>query len=208
MCICIGLGNHTGPVHRSICAGTNRYSLVYRFPYDSHTILTLPCSLPLSPPQIGRSLLQEEGGDVAGAADVLQEVHVETYGSLSKREKIEFILEQLRLTLGKKDYVRAYIVSGKVLRKHLKEESMEDYKVRFFTLMAEYHRHEKDSFELAKDYHEIYSTPSVLKDDAKWKEALQSSVLFLALSPYTMEQQEMMNRINTDSNLEKLPAHK
>ena len=36
------------------------------------------------------------------AADVLGEVHVETYGSLSKREKVEFILEQMRLTLMKK----------------------------------------------------------------------------------------------------------
>lgn len=112
----------------------------------------------------------------------------------------------MRLTLAKQDYVRAYIVSGKVLRKNLKEESMEDYKVRFFTLLAEYHRHEKDSFELAKDYHEIYSTPSILSDEAQWKEALQNAVLFLALSPYGIEQQQMMNVINIDSNLEKLPA--
>ena len=77
------------------------------------------------------------------AADVLQEVHVETYGSLSKREKVEFILEQMRLTLAKKDYVRSAIVAGKVSRKHLQEENMEEYKVKFFTLMAELHRHDR-----------------------------------------------------------------
>jgi len=143
---------------------------------------------------------------VAAAADILQEVHVETYGSLSKREKVEFILEQMRLTLAKQDYVRAAIVAGKVSRKHLQEESMEEYKVRFFTLMAEYHRHEKDAFQLAKDFHAIYSTPSILKDDIKWKEALQSAVLFLALSPYDMEQQDMMHRINADPLLEQLPS--
>ena len=54
---------------------------------------------------------------MAAAADVLQDVHVETYGSLSKREKVEFILEQMRLTLGKKDYVRAAIVAGKINKK-------------------------------------------------------------------------------------------
>jgi len=34
---------------------------------------------------------------------------------------------------------------------------------------------------------------------------MQSTVLFLALSPYSMEQQDMLNRVNEDSNLEKLP---
>ena len=131
---------------------------------------------------------------------------METYGALSKREKVEFILEQMRLTLAKKDYVRAAIVAGKVSRKYLLEESMEEYKVRFYTLMAEYHRHAKDAFQLAKDFLAIYSTPSILKDEAKWKEALQSTVLFLTLSPYDMEQQDMMHRINADPLLEQLPS--
>jgi 26S proteasome regulatory subunit N5 len=150
--------------------------------------------------------LQEQEGDIAKAADVLQEVHVETYGSLSKREKVEYILEQMRLTLAKKDYVRAAIVSGKVSRKHLQEENMEEYKVKFFTLLAELHRHEKDAFALAKDYHSIYSTPHILNDEAKWKDALQSTVVFLALSPYSNEQQDMMNRVKLDPNLEKIPS--
>ena len=131
---------------------------------------------------------------------------METYGSLSKRDKVEFILEQMRLTLAKKDYVRSAIVAGKVSRKHLQEENMEEYKVKFFTLMAELHRHEKDAFMLAKDYHSIYSTPQILNDEAKWTEALQSTVVFLALSPYSNEQQDMMNRVKEDSNLEKLPS--
>jgi 26S proteasome regulatory subunit N5 len=62
-------------------------------------------------------LIQEESGDTVGAANVLQEVHVETYGSLSKKEKVEFILEQIRLTLAKQDYVRAASVSAKISKK-------------------------------------------------------------------------------------------
>eukprot|EP00529_Nitzschia_sp_RCC80_P023752 CAMPEP_0113510040 /NCGR_PEP_ID=MMETSP0014_2-20120614/37909_1 /TAXON_ID=2857 /ORGANISM="Nitzschia sp." /LENGTH=461 /DNA_ID=CAMNT_0000405935 /DNA_START=63 /DNA_END=1448 /DNA_ORIENTATION=- /assembly_acc=CAM_ASM_000159 len=152
------------------------------------------------------AMIMEQEGDMSKAADVLQEVHVETYGSLSKKEKVEFILEQMRLTLAKKDYVRSAIVAGKVSRKHLQEESMEEYKVKFFTLMGELHRHEKDAFMLAKDYHSIYSTPHILNDEAKWRDALQSTVLFLALSPYSNEQQDMLNRVNEDGNLEKLPS--
>jgi len=151
-------------------------------------------------------VLQEEEGDVAGAADVLQDVHVETFGSLSKRDKVEFILAQMRLTLAKKDYVRAAIVAGKVSRKHLAEENMEEYKVKFYQLMTINHRHDKNAFELAKDYHAIYSTPYILKEEAKWMEALQSTVVFLALSAHDNEQKDMLNRINLDTNLEKLPA--
>eukprot|EP00978_Attheya_sp_CCMP212_P005168 scaffold11448_cov44-Attheya_sp.AAC.4 len=150
--------------------------------------------------------IKEEDGDVAGAAEVLQDVHVETYGSLSKREKVEFILEQMRLTLAKQDFIRASIVSGKINRKNISEEGMEALKTKFFHLLTKVHRHEKDSFDLAKDYQSIYSTPTIMEDDAQWKEALQYTVLFLALSPYSNEQQDMMNRIFLDKNLEKIPA--
>lgn len=132
---------------------------------------------------------------------------METYGSLSKRDKVEFILEQMRLTLAKQDFVRAAIVSGKISKKNLAEENMEEYKVKFYSLMTIYHRHEKNALELAKDYHAIYSTPHVLNDEAKWVVALQSTVVFLALSPYGNEQQDMINHINTDPNLEKLPSY-
>ena len=56
---------------------------------------------------------------------------METYGSLSKKEKVEYILEQLRLTIVKQDYVRAAIVAGKINRKHLQE--MANYKIQFYT---------------------------------------------------------------------------
>lgn len=150
--------------------------------------------------------IKESDGDVGSAADVLQEVHVETYGSLSKRDKVEFILEQMRLTLAKRDFVRATIVAGKISRKHLKEENMEEYKVKFYSLMTIKHRHDKDALELAKDYHAIYSTPHILQDPEKWMPALQSTVLFLALSPYSMEQQNMLHVVREDANLEKIPA--
>lgn len=39
---------------------------------------------------------------------------METYGSLGKEEKVEFILEQLRLTLAKKDFIRTFIIARKV----------------------------------------------------------------------------------------------
>jgi hypothetical protein len=51
---------------------------------------------------------------VGEACDIIQDVHVETYGSLDKKEKADFLLEQIRLTLAKKDFVRTIIISKKV----------------------------------------------------------------------------------------------
>jgi len=126
----------------------------------------------------------------------LQEVHVETYGSISKKEKVEFILEQMRLTLAKKDFIRAHIVSNKVQRKLLAQEDMAHYKVSFFTLLAEYHMHEQDALQLAKDYHAIYSTPG------DYNAALEKTVLFLALAPYSNEQQDLMHKLLADENVQ------
>eukprot|EP00573_Skeletonema_grethae_P002340 CAMPEP_0201687736 /NCGR_PEP_ID=MMETSP0578-20130828/1659_1 /ASSEMBLY_ACC=CAM_ASM_000663 /TAXON_ID=267565 /ORGANISM="Skeletonema grethea, Strain CCMP 1804" /LENGTH=475 /DNA_ID=CAMNT_0048171911 /DNA_START=116 /DNA_END=1543 /DNA_ORIENTATION=+ len=157
------------------------------------------------------AIIKESSGDIATAANVLQDVHVETYGSISKREKIEFILEQMRLTLLKRDYVRAYIVSNKVKRSMLDEEGMSELKIKFYVLLSQYHSQQRDALELARCFHAIYSTASADasteeedKDDNKWKESLTNTVVFLCLSEYSNEVKDMMERINLDPQLEKI----
>ncbi len=56
----------------------------------------------------------EEKGDIGAACDMIQDVHVETYGAVSRLEKQEYVLEQIRLNLKRKDYVRAMIQSRKM----------------------------------------------------------------------------------------------
>ncbi|OMO78021.1 hypothetical protein CCACVL1_14705 [Corchorus capsularis] len=58
--------------------------------------------------------IKEEQGLIAEAADLMQEVAVETFGAMAKTEKIAFILEQVRLCLDREDYVRAQILSRKI----------------------------------------------------------------------------------------------
>jgi hypothetical protein len=60
------------------------------------------------------SKIREDEGKVNEAADILQELQVETFGSMDKREKTDFILEQMRLTLAKRDYTRTQIISRKI----------------------------------------------------------------------------------------------
>lgn len=41
-------------------------------------------------------------------------LQVETFGSMEREEKVQFILEQMRLGLAKKDYIRTQIISKKI----------------------------------------------------------------------------------------------
>ena len=70
--------------------------------------------------------IKEKNGDIAEAATIMQETAVETIGSMEGREKTDFILEQIRLCLAKKDYVRADIIGKKIKRDRLDdpEESL------------------------------------------------------------------------------------
>ena len=52
------------------------------------------------------SKIRESEGKIAEAADLLSEVQVETYGSMERQEKVELILEQMRLCLLTQDYIR------------------------------------------------------------------------------------------------------
>lgn len=52
-------------------------------------------------------------------------LQVETYGSMEKKEKVEFILEQMRLCIAVKDYIRTQIISKKINTKFFQEDGTE-----------------------------------------------------------------------------------
>lgn len=60
------------------------------------------------------SNIKKEKGDINAAAEILCELQVETFGSMSRREKTEFILEQVELCIQKGDWTQAGILSRKV----------------------------------------------------------------------------------------------
>lgn len=60
------------------------------------------------------SNIKKEQGDLTAATDILCELQVETFGSMSRREKTEFILEQVGLCISKGDWTQAGILSRKI----------------------------------------------------------------------------------------------
>ncbi|KAF1983857.1 PCI-domain-containing protein [Aulographum hederae CBS 113979] len=58
--------------------------------------------------------IKKEQGDINAATDILCELQVETFGSMTRREKTEFILQQVALCIEKGDWTQAGILSRKI----------------------------------------------------------------------------------------------
>lgn len=60
------------------------------------------------------SNIKKEQGDTKAARDILCELQVETFGSMSRREKTEFILDQIQLCIDSGDWTQAGILGRKI----------------------------------------------------------------------------------------------
>jgi hypothetical protein len=58
--------------------------------------------------------IKKEQGDINAATDILCELQVETFGSMTRREKTEFILQQVALCIEKGEWTQAGILSRKI----------------------------------------------------------------------------------------------
>ncbi|XP_076333341.1 regulatory particle non-ATPase 5 [Tachypleus tridentatus] len=149
--------------------------------------------------------MKEDEGNIEEAATIIQELQVETFGSMEKKEKVELILEQMRLCLARKDYIRTQIISKKINTKFFEEEDTQDLKLNFYKLMIEVDQHEGSYLAICKHYKALYSTSSIQEDPTKKHEALKNVVLYLILSPFDNEQSDLIHRLKEDKNLEEIP---
>lgn len=147
-------------------------------------------------------------GDLTKAITVLRDLGVETFGSMERREKTEFIIEQMRLNYEKKDYIQLGITSRKINTKFFKEEEQHDLKLHYYDLMIRYALHEKKHLDVCKYWREVLDTPRVQAEEAKATEARKNAVVFLVLSPFDNEQSDLMARVEATEDLEAIPEHK
>lgn len=154
--------------------------------------------------------IKEDEGNAEEAANLLQEVQVETFGAMERREKTEYILNQMRLVLAKKDYIRTQIISRKINTKILEAEDFQDLKIVYYEFMIRYWLHEEKYLDVCKCYLAIYNTPSIQADEQKWKAALTAHVAYLTLAMFDNEQKDMLHRLDEfeAKKLDKVPAFK
>ena len=67
--------------------------------------------------------MKKQQGDLNAAADILCELQVETFGSMVRREKTEFILEQVNLCIERGDWTQAAILSRKISTRYFSRKS-------------------------------------------------------------------------------------
>jgi len=155
--------------------------------------------------------IKENKGDINGAASTINELQVETYGSMDKKEKVTFILEQLRLTLADKDHDRAQIICKKIATKYFDnnaEEDVQKLKLKYFKLMIQLGLKDKKYLEISKHFIQVYETPIVKEEPKHAEEALVSAAIFSILAEITPEQQTQLNTIKSMKALNELPVIK
>jgi 26S proteasome regulatory subunit N5 len=88
--------------------------------------------------------------DILEAAKIMENVQVETYGSMDKFEKLEFILYQMKLNILLKDYTKLIIVSKKVNLKFFKDADFAKLEVTFYLYKLQYHLIKDEYAEIAE----------------------------------------------------------
>lgn len=152
------------------------------------------------------SQILESEGKVNEASETLQEVQVETYGAMEQREKIEFILDQLRLCLAQRDWIRLQIISRKISEKQINSEEWQDLKIRYYELLIELHTQQRDPWKLCMDYQAIFTTPTVQADAEERSRVLSYMVLYMVLTKWGPEQSDLLRRTQSDKVMEDIPV--
>jgi 26S proteasome regulatory subunit N5 len=159
-------------------------------------------------------------GNIDEAAKLIQDIQIETFGSLERAYKVEYILFQMKILLHKGDYIRTQIVSNKINRRHLNDEGLEKLKFEFFELMIKFYLNEGRFIDVSKSYKTLYDfakeieiklnnlTPSGTLNEkslANCRELASNTlkhilfvnyVTFLAICPPELETRNMFNELN------------
>jgi 26S proteasome regulatory subunit N5 len=152
--------------------------------------------------------MEEKAGNLEKAATLMQETQAETIGSMEISEKADLILEQIRLCMEVKDYIRAEIIMGKVQTKVLEDEKMQDLKLKFYNLCITFYLHFNRYLDACKAYLHLFNTPVIQADEKQWISALEQATTLCVLSPFDNEVSDLMGRLSTEKKLERLPRFK
>ena len=161
-----------------------------------------------------------KNNNMEDAAKLIQDVQIEAFGSLERDYKVDYILFQMETLILKGDYIRTLIVSNKIHKNHLNDETFELLKIRFYKLMIKYYIHEKKYLDVSKSYKILYDfiheindklekmqkdkieiKPKVIenyinaKKENDLKELFQNYVLYLSICPPELETINMYNEL-------------
>ncbi|XP_054155179.1 26S proteasome non-ATPase regulatory subunit 12-like [Oppia nitens] len=153
------------------------------------------------------ALMKEKEEKIEEAADILQELQVETFGSMDKKEKVELILEQMRFCLAKKDFVRTQIISKKIQTKYFEDPEVQDLKFKYYNLMIQLDQSEGSYLAICKHYLALFNSPSVQSDVNKRTNILKNCVIYIILAPFDNQQSDLINRVKGEKALQDITRY-
>lgn len=134
---------------------------------------------------------------------------------MGTREKIEYLLEQMRLALAIKDFAIMQVISKKVMPHVL--DSHPGLKITFYQLMTTLSFRLNDFIGCARNLLKIYTTnqPSSPEKEGEKSdsdsgkiEILKKIVICAILSSYDNEQHDLIHRLSRDGSIDKVPQFK
>ncbi|KAG8986813.1 hypothetical protein FRB94_002648 [Tulasnella sp. JGI-2019a] len=171
------------------------------------------------------------------ASDLMTELQVETYSSMDRKEKTEFILEQMRLLVlvakekdtqakeskeksaadkekkvtaadGEAEWIKVRVGGRKIHEGFLTDKGNEVLKLKYYDLMIQFALHHASYLDAAKYFHKVWETPIIKEEtEGRGKEALENIIYYVILAPHDNEQSDMINRLYNDPALAKLELH-
>lgn len=154
------------------------------------------------------SKIKEAEGKLEEAATVMQELQVETFGSMDRKEKVELILEQMRLCIARKDFIRTQIISKKIHIRFFEDEAVQDLKLKYYELMINLDQHDSSYLKVCQHFRAIARTKVIKENPQEKQKALKNIVLYIVLAPFDNEQSDLIHRIKSDKDLEDVPQYK
>lgn len=157
---------------------------------------------------------------------------------MERKEKVELILEQMRLCLATKDYIRTQIIAKKINIRFFEKEEQQALKLKFYEYMIELDQHEGTYLNICKHFRAIFDTPCVQvssrnrqdkscifpasedsfvtpgpfylfqEDEPRKLMTMRNVALYIILSPFDNEQSDLIQRILKEKTLEKIPVYK
>jgi len=157
--------------------------------------------------------IREGQNKINDAATILQDLQVETFGSMDKKEKVEFILEQMRLCLVNKDIIRAQIISKKISTRYFadkkEDEEVQKLKLKYYRLMVQLKTEEESYLEVSTYYNHMLDTGIIQKHDAQRIKATKAVLLNCLLAIHAPDQVSLLHQTHDCPTIEDdLPAYK
>ncbi|KAH8916159.1 hypothetical protein BT69DRAFT_1355926 [Atractiella rhizophila] len=150
----------------------------------------------------------EAKGEVAEASRIIQEIAIETFGAVDRREKTSFILEQMRFLKLRGEWEKLEIIARKINARWLAGEGNEDLKLKYHYLLILSSLLKKSYLPLARHYLSIFRTsrpPTVTEPNESTMteeqfeilklSALKHALYFVTLAPYDNEQKDLLERL-------------